>query len=380
MANSETMTLQSFMDQAMEKSAAARAAMQYKQAAAPTATDPTCQGEVSIPSAGDGANRSALNLPENRCNCGDATSKQKMHNLLNVTKPDGVGQGSYITPQNGTAQNDAVTSFTAPLDKLAEASRDLFNAAQSDVPMQTADLTDVDLMRKLASIGHAMMGSEEGQRAVATMLEKEAGMQEAQNIINETSTMLYNDAMQKSAAAAEFEKYASACQLTHAHWLSQLQTDLEKVAYMQGAADGQQAAEAAAAGQDPTAAGDEGISEEEVAQTLQQMVQQGIINEEQLQALMQEAAPMAQDGLTEEEMAQLLQQAMQSGEIDQQQAQQIAEMWLQQNGGGEAGAPGPEEMGAPGPEAMGADPEAVKAASVLAGAAGNMIDHLIQFG
>lgn len=359
----------------MAKSAAARAGMLAKQAAAPTATDPTDQGEVSIPSAGDGANRSALNLPENSCNCGEA---KKQHNLLNVTKPNGVGQGSYITPQNGTAQNDAVTSFTAPLDKLAEASRDLFNAAQADVPMQAADLNDVTLMRKLASIGEVMMGSEEGQRAVAAMLEKEAGMQEAQNIINETSNMMYDDQMQKMAAAAEFEKYAAACQMAHAHWLGMLQTDLEKMAYMQGAADGQAAAEAAAAGQDPGAMEDGALTEEEVAQTLQQMVQQGIISEEQLQALLQQAEPMAQDGLTEEEMAQLLQQAMQSGEIDQQQAQQIAEMWLQQNG---AGAPGPEAAaGAPGPEAMGADPEAVKAASFLAGRAGSVIDHLIQHG
>lgn len=374
MANSEMLTLEAFRAQALEKSAAARAAMQFKQASAPTATDPTCQGEVSIPGAGDGANRSALNLPNNRSNTTEATAKDKFHNLMNVTKPDGVGQGSYITPQNGTAQENAVNSFTQPLDKLAEASNDLLRAAsQADVPMQASDLYSTDLMRKLASIGQTMMGSEEGQRAVAAMLEKEAGMQEAQNIINETSNMMYNNEMQKVAAAAEFEKYAAACQLAHTNWMNLLSTDFEKLAYMQGAADGQAAADAAMAGQDPTAAEDAGISEEEVAQTLQQMVQQGIINEQQLQALLQEAAPMAQDGLTEEEMAQLLEQAMQSGEIDQQQAQAIAQMWLDANGGG----------GQPGPEAAGMDPaaaEAVKTASVAAGAAGNILDRIIAFG
>lgn len=389
MANSEIMTLESFRAQAMEKSAAARAGMQTKQASAPTATDPTCQGEVSIPSAGDGANRSALNLPQNRSNTTEATAKDKFHNLMNVTKPDGVGQGSYISPQNGSAQNAAVNSFTAPLDKLAEASQDLYAAssfATADVPMRVSDLSDDSLMSKLAAIGQIMLGSEEGQQAVAAELEKEAGMREAQNIISQTTNMMYNQnymaQMQQAAAVEEFNKQAAACKLTHDGWLNSFATDFEKIAYMQGAADGQAAAEAVQAGQDPTAAEDAPISEEEAAQVLEQMVQQGLINEQQLQALMQAAAPMAQDGLTEEELAQVLTQAMQAGEIDQQQAQQIAEMWLAENGAGGAPAgppagPGPEAgpmPGGPGPE------EVQKQASYNAMRAANMIDYISQNG
>lgn len=379
MANSEIMTLESFRAQAMEKSAAARARMQVKQASAPTATDPTDQGEVSIPGAGDGANRSALNLPQNSCNCADATAKDKFHNLMNVTKPDGAGQGSYITPQNGTAQNEAVTSFTAPLDKLAQATQDLYAASSAaDVPLQASDLNDVTLMHKLAAIGQTMLGSEEGQQAVAAVLEKEAGIREAQNIISQTTNMMYNQSylaqMQKAAAAVEFEKQAAACQLAHEGWLDSFESELEKVAYMQGAEDGQAAAEAAMAGQDPTAAEDEGISEEEAAQVLEQMVQQGLISEEQVQALMQAAAPMAQDGLTEEELAQILEQGMQSGEIDQQQAQAIAEAWLAENGGGAA----PEEAAGAVPEGAAEDIQKQAAYNFQRTAA--MIDYISNNG
>lgn len=368
MANSEVLTLESFRAQAMEKSAAARKLMQVKQASAPTATDPTCQGEVSIPSAGAGANRSALNLPQNSSNSADATAKDKFHNIMNVTKPDGVGQGSYITPKNGTAQNEAVNSFTAPLDKLAQATSALSAAANeataADVPVQASDLNDMSLLHKLAAIGQTMLGSEEGQQAVAAVLEKEAGIREAQNIISQTTDMMYNQAYmaqnQQAAADEAFNKQAAACQLTHEGWLNSFETEMEKLAYMQGAADGQAAADAAMAGQDPTAGEDAGISEEEAAQVLEQMVQQGLISEEQLQALMQAAQPAAEDGvLTEEELAQILEAGMQSGEIDQQQAQAIAQAWYAQNGGGD---------------------EIQKAAAYNAQRAGAMIDYISQNG
>lgn len=315
---------------------------------APNATDPNCQGEVSIPDMGDGGNREKLNLPTNSNNFG---TPDKLHNVCDVTKPNGTGQGEYPKPINGTARDEAVNSFTAPLDKLAagtplaEATAALKAASNTsdNTAVSPDDLQSPDLIRKLASIGSLMLGSERGQQAVADAIEREAGTLEAQQIINETTNMMYNQQQYEAAQYQEAMDKAAAFQATHAGWLDQMGSMIEKQAYMAGAQDGEAVAQAAMAGEDAMAPGMEGdISPEEVLERIQQLVESGAIPPEAAEALLAGVQEDAADGeLTDDEIAQRLIEAEQSGEIPPGAAQAIAQEIIasREAGAAEAGMP-----------------------------------------
>ena len=344
--------------------------------------DPTNEGTVSIPS-GDGDKASNRDLPTNGSN--EPDGGDKMHHIMDVTKPDGVGQGSYVTPRNGTAIDEAVNSPTKSLDKIAQLAGAL-QSSEQQAPVEepaekqaTADVNmpeslEYDILTKLASIGAYMLGSERGRQAVEQTIAHEAGIKEAAAIVNAAGDMMkqaaaHVTAQQKEAEAALMIK-AAAAETAHAAWLNSFQTDLEKQAYMAGAQDGAAMADAEAAGVSPEAidaASAEGMSDDEIMAMLQEAVAQGLISEEEVEAILAQAAQgdTNQDEMIgPDEFAAILQAALQSGEITEDQAAQAAQMYLAQvegMAGGAAGAVAPEAVT---PEDAALAEEAVKTAAV----------------
>lgn len=197
--------------------------------------DPNSRGTTSIPGFGDGSNHAALNMPTSRSNM-EAPNKDR--NIINVSNPDGTGQGEYIQPRDGDALDAAAKSPTTPLEKMsgiaaqlkasADAIANAFNKSaapeapvqeQPEQPAQPAQpaqpvqekqaspaqtgftnadlentLDDPDTMSKLAALSLVMLGSEDGRRMVADTLEKEAGIREAQSIIGQVTEDLYKEA------------------------------------------------------------------------------------------------------------------------------------------------------------------------------------------
>lgn len=389
--------------------------------------DPNSKGVTSIPGFGDGSNRSALGLPENRSNMGDPN---KDRNIINVTNPDGTGQGEYISPRDGDAIDARFTSPTTPLDKIAtalkESSEALSNAIGSRAQQQpqpepqekkayhefdNADmpskLDDPDIMSKLAAMSLVMLGTEDGARAMEEALEKEAGVCEARAIINNVSEELakqaaymdhiqqtnmmpvntaYNtqqamqQAMAKQAAAqvqedsipyVEFQKAAMA-KMAHAKWEAYFENSpMQKQAYQQGAADGEAAAAAMEEGGEPSIPGAGDVSADDVIAYLQQLVQAGQIQPQEAEAVLQALGSAGDDGVDPQEFADAIRQAVESGQISPEEAEVVAQQYLSQFGGADAQVPpGAEDAAAEAamqdPTAAGAAEEGVqKAASVV---------------
>lgn len=346
--------------------------------------DPTNEGTVSIPS-GDGDKASNRDLPTNGSN--EPDGGDKMHHIMDVTKPNGVGQGSYVTPRNGTAIDEAVNSPTKSLDKIAQLAGALQSSAQQapvEEPAEkqaTADVNmpeslEYDILTKLASIGAYMLGSERGRQAVEQTIAHEAGIKEAAAIVNAAGDMMKQAAAhvttQQQEAEAVLMIKAAAAETAHTAWLNSFQTDLEKQAYMAGAQDGAAMADAEAAGVSPEAidaASAEGMSDEEIMAMLQEAVAQGLISEEEVEAILAQAAQGDTDQnemIGPDEFAAILQAALQSGEITEDQAAQAAQMYLAQvegMAGGAAGAVAPEAAEAVTPEDAALAEEAVKTAA-----------------
>lgn len=329
-------------------------------------TDPTEQGHAAPPAKHDGNNLSLLDLPASANNSNDTNLSR---NIVSVTDPNGTGEGSYITPKNGDAQDAAATSPTAPLDKIAANlanAIDRLNSKQvsqpapaekqaaaepAEAPEKQASQPEFsitpgfsaqpDIMKKLAAVGAVMIGTEEGQMAVARELERQGGIKEASAMVQEARRAAYEyAAMQKQAAAqaqapsAEevyMQKVAAAGQLAHMTWYSQLRTDLEKNAYAQGAADGEAAAQALAAGEEPTIDGAEGLSDEDAAAVIQSMVESQEITPEEAQMLLGAAS-------SPEALSQVLAQLVQAQELSPEEAQALAAQLLGGEGAPEEGA------------------------------------------
>lgn len=346
--------------------------------------DPTNEGTVSIPS-GDGDKASNRDLPTNGSN--EPDGGDKMHHIMDVTKPDGVGQGSYVTPRNGTAIDEAVNSPTKSLDKIAQLAGAL-QSSEQQAPVEepaekqaTADVNmpeslEYDILTKLASIGAYMLGSERGRQAVEQTIAHEAGIKEAAAIVNAAGDMMKQAAAHVTAQQQEAEVAlmikAAAAETAHAAWLNSFQTDMEKRAYMAGAQDGAAMADAEAAGVSPEAidaASAEGMSDDEIMAMLQEAVAQGLISEEEVEAILAQAAQgdTNQDEMIgPDEFAAILQAALQSGEITEDQAAQAAQMYLAQvegMAGGAEGAVAPEAAEAVTPEDAALAEEAVKTAA-----------------
>lgn len=387
--------------------------------AALSMSDPTDKGTVAIPDCGDGSNRALNGLPANSNNM-DAPNKE--HNIMDVTKPNGVGQGEYIVPKDGSAADRAVTSPTTPLSKLAQSLQAL-NAATANVQDATAKAQDTaatvqdtaantqddttvkqaapaapapaaapefnlpasiagdsTLMAKLASLGSIMMGCEEGQRAVQAVLEKRAGIEEARAIWAEAQAALEKEA----AANYEFQnmnntrenellvKQAAAARQAHATWFNQFNTEMEKEAYAHGAEDGDAMADAIEGGVDPETMAD--VSDEEALEYIQALVESGQISQEEAEAIITALGNSMQDGLTGQELADALTQAVDSGELTPEQATAIAQEYMARFAGGEAGAEAGAEEAAM--AAAAEDPAVQEAAAEAAEKTAAVINHL----
>lgn len=384
MSNTNTLLFNDWLNSARERVKSASVKVAADEEALTGIKDPNEQGTVAPPAHHDGNDRAKLQLPTNKSNCGEP---DKGHNLMGETAPNGVGQGSYVTPVNGDAKDKAATTPTAPLDKIANMLREsvaaLQSAAETPAPVAEpvkeaahefelpSDLTQSDdIMRKLASIGAMMIGCDEGAQAVAEVLERRCGEEEAAALISTAREQAI-----KMAAAAEqveeevapskeevFAKQASAAEASHRAWFEFFQTDFEKQAYAQGAVDGEQAAAAMEAGGAPEIPGteEEGMSDDDVMQVIQAMIQSGEISPEEAEALLAETA---QDGdVTLEELIAYLEQAVASGEMAQEEAAAIAQAIMAEAQGAAAPVAAPVEEAPVDPAAA----EGVaKAASVI---------------
>lgn len=385
MSNKNTLLFNDWLNSARERVKSASVKVAADEEALTGIKDPNEQGVVAPPAHHDGNNRAKLQLPTNKSNFGEA---DKGHNLMGETSPNGVGQGHYITPVNGDAKDKAATTPTAPLDKIANMLRESVVALQSAAepvaepvaPVKEAahefdmpsDLTqNDDIMRKLAGIGAMMIGCEEGAQAVTEVLERRCGEEEANALIcaAREQAIKMASAVEATETVAQqpteeeiFAKKASVCAESHAAWFDYFQTEIEKRAYAQGAVDGEQAAQAMEAGAAPEIPGTEedGMSDEDVLQVIQEMIQAGEISPEEAEALL---ASTAQDGeVTLDEVVAYLEQAVASGEVSQEEAAALLQAITQ--GGGAEGAPeaAPEAEAPVSPEAA----EGVaKAASVI---------------
>lgn len=311
--------------------------------------DPTEKGVVPVPTAGNEENRKKFDMPRNAATDAQAAS---LNNIV-TSKPSGVGLGEYQAVENGDAKDKAVTSPTAPLSKLsayiAEAAKRLsgngasntagnnrtvvkkaggsLNAPQSfDLPSHIVN--DQDLFRKLASIGSLIMGTEEGQRVVADIIEKQAGVEEAKTIISEAAIELENEAQNyfnnnNNMNNIFFAKQAAINDTSHQIWMDNLITEQEKVAYAHGVDDAIKIAAAVENDIDPAALAD--VTDEDVLEALQEMVANGECTEEEAQALLAILQQEADDGITPDEIAAAIQQAVANGELSEDQAIQLAQ-------------------------------------------------------
>ena len=358
MSNKNTLLFNDWLNSARERVKSASVKVAADEEALTGIKDPNEQGVVAPPANHDGNNRAKLELPTNKTNLGEA---DKGHNIMGETAPNGVGQGSYVTPVNGDAKDKAATTSTAPLDKIANMLRESVAALQSatvtpepapaakaEEPVKEAahefempaDLTqNDDIMRKLASIGAMMIGCEEGAQAVAEVLERRCGEEEANALISsarEQAIKMASAVQEQPQQESAFNKQASACAESHNAWLNYFQSEIEKRAYAQGAVDGEQAAQAMEAGNAPEIPGteEEGMSDEDVLQVIQSMIQSGEISPEEAEAIL---SATAQDGqVTLEELVAYLEQAVASGEISQEDAAALLQSITQ---GGAEGAP-----------------------------------------
>jgi polyhydroxyalkanoate synthesis regulator phasin len=338
------------------------------------AKDPSDKGKVTIPGFGDGANRAAQGLPQSMDNFGQHGSENC---LSTVSDPQGTGEGTYITPKDGDAKDKAATSPTTPLSKIAQAQAALKAATtaktahvQSDVELPSNIQGDPTLMQKLAAISQAMLATEHGRRYVNEFLEKEAGMQEANGIIEQVrSAMMQKQASEQAAVQEQYimEKSAASVEASHNVWLNQCQDVMEKIAYATGAVDGQAAAEAAMAGEEPGIEGEEPTAED-VMECLQELVEAGEVSPEEAQAVIASLGEAAEDGISGEELAEILRAGVESGEISPEQAEAIAQAYMEDLAGAEGEEVAEEEEMAPEMDAeaaAAAAPAVEKAASVM---------------
>lgn len=367
--NNQTQLFSAWIDNARERTKSAHTKLAADEEALTGINDPSNKGTTSIPSHADGNNRKLLNLPENKTNMEEA---DRQYNIMDVTKPNGTGQGSYVTPVNGNARDAAATSPTSPLDKIANSLSESLRQLQTPTPVQAANFelpsnlsADAGLMDKLAAIGSIMIGTTEGQQAVAEALEREAGIKEASALIamvNQEMADAVQEAEIKQASTNMYyydtQMQKQAADAAHATWYNAYQTDLEKIAYAQGAADADALDASAAQGEEPSIPGSDELSDEDVMNAIQEMVQSGEITPQDAEALVQALSADGEVGGTMEQLAAELQQAVQSGEITPEQAEVIAQAILE-DAGVDAEGEAPEE--APVPEA--APEEVAKAAS-----------------
>lgn len=139
------------------------------------------------------------------------------------------------------------------------------------------------------------------------------------------------DEKKKKVKSAAFQKAASACALSHRTWMDSFEYPFEKLAYMQGAVDGEAMANGAedpaaqaAMGGEAIPADDTQFSDEEILQAIQALYESGQVSEDQVAALMQQLQGDQIPAYTAADLAMMLQSDVQSGQLDPAVADQIA--------------------------------------------------------
>ena len=317
MNNTVNLTIKDFHDGLRSSIASAR----VKSASALKATDPNYQGNPEVPSFNTEKNRSNINLPNNPNNLHGPQDPDGTHGLCNITNPSGVGQGEYPTPINGNARDAAFVTPSTPISKIAG---NLAAATEDTFEMPNNLRNDIPLMQKLAYIGSQVIATKKGVRLVNDIMAKQAGLMEAQSIINSV-----REDLEKQASAPVMSEQE--CYNNHSINLNSLQYPFEKSAYMQGAVDGEQTADAVEAGAPEQAiAPDTGdISDEEVLAAIQSLVESGQIPAEAAQAFLQEISSDQAPSYTGQQIAQMIAEDVQSGQLPPELADAIAAELLQ---------------------------------------------------
>lgn len=317
MNNTVNLTIKDFHDGLRSSVLEART----KSASALKATDPNYQGNPDVPSFDTEKNRSNINLPKNPSNLHGPQDPDGTHGLCNITNPSGVGQGEYPTPVNGNARDAAFVTPSTPISKIAG---NLASSTVDTFDMPSNLRNDIPLMQKLAYIGSQVVATKRGVKLVNDIMAKQAGLVEAQAIINSVR----ND-LQKQASTPVMSEQE--CFAHHAANLNTLQYAFEKSAYMQGAVDGEQTADAAEAGAPEQAvAPDAGeISDEEVMAAIQSLVESGQVPAEAAQAFLQRIGSDQAPAYTGEQIAQMIAEDVQAGTLPPELADAIAGELLQ---------------------------------------------------
>lgn len=193
------------------------------------------------------------------------------------------------------------TQVQAPVSK---------EAASAPAPLTNTDLSQ-DVLAKVASI---ILGTEEGARAAEYLVEKAYGAKDASEFIKAAlhqKDFVDTLEMNKAAAvtttlnrAAQIEANLRANGITeqdaficikqaaiHEHNLSLLDHPLLKQAYAEGADDQAAMEQSVAGGGEPSIPmGGDQMSEEEIMQILQSMIESGQITKEEVEAALQQLA------------------------------------------------------------------------------------------
>jgi hypothetical protein len=200
--------------------------------------DPAAKGEVSAKKESD-SEPSKQNLPASKAN-----GPGKVESTLNISRPTGSGESGLSAKVDGNAKEDAATSPTTPLDKIATivarlkdlrgvetpaAATSSKSATTTEAAANDINLQEPDFVAKMAhhleqyhNLFGALQATEEGMEVVESCLRKQAGAEAARTLLEE--------AMQASQfldiqVAEEAEMAKQAAEQQHAIQLQQAQED-----------------------------------------------------------------------------------------------------------------------------------------------------------
>ena len=265
------------------------------------------------------------------------TADEKDPQVNPEKKPEVVEEESEVTLKGASV-----------VKKLQEAISKMKSKTANSAPKENV-ASNIDLSQEtLNKVAKVMLATERGKSLALQALEQEQAEQMKYATLRELLTANEEFEAQKALTKTAAEKYASIHNVAFGELKSALNADGEfeemlKQAYAQGAEDAAAAAEQGALPAEEAAPVAPEAQQDEVMQIIGQLVQAGIINEQQAEGLAQLAAQAAQsDGdpaLSEEEMMAALQAAEQQGLIPAGSLEQIM-------GGGAATAPAAEQPAA----------------------------------
>lgn len=297
--------------------------------------DPRDKGTASIPSHPDGDNAAKTRIPEgskptNNVGVADGVTQH-------VTNPGGTGENQPPAPADQNSKDDAFTSPTTPIEKIARAASNL-KALRDGVPTQKSataapkavapvkgkpedvEKTAADI--QLSDDAHIKLASEilndeggrqwafeflnerHGEKVARAMIQDAAELQrEMEKAASEEAYMAkqaaeiqdqnvaYVNEMLKNASAAEREIFMKCAHAHHEAISTTYPRDLEaQYLYKAGAADAGMAQAMMAEGGDPgmpvlPGAG-EGVEDGQIEQVIAAMVQAGELTPEEATAIM----------------------------------------------------------------------------------------------